>query len=240
MVKSLGFEATINSPDAAVAIDFYDARGVLLIAFGGLAGKLGMPVFEFFHLTSKIERVNKIFLRDRHRLWYHAGLSGIGKDVDSIASFLRQYTEDPSTHRVITFGNSGGGYAAMLFGQMLQVNEVHAFSPKTFIDPLMRIQALDLSSWRDPRQPMALWLFHRRQRQYFDLKKWLVDHPAPRTQFHVYYSGKHRVDRLHAARMEAVNNVCLHSYPTEGHDLVRQLKQTGELSRIVERSIGDD
>jgi hypothetical protein len=198
---------------------FDPARRVLLLAFGGLAGKLGLPVFEFFHLTSRFEQTNTIFLRDSRKLWYHAGLPGIGGDVESIAAFLQRYTEHPSTQRVITFGNSGGGYAAMLFGQMLQVNEVHAFSPKTSIEPLVRLRFLDIPTWRNFTQPLLLWLFHRGQRQYFDLKKRLIEHPSTGTQFHIYYSSDNRIDRRNATRMVSQRNVCLHPYPAAGHDL---------------------
>ncbi len=237
MVEYGRFNSSINSSEVSVAVDFDRSRSVLLIAFGGLAGKLGMPVFEFFNLTSALDKVNKIYLRDQRGLWYHAGLAGIGEDVQAIGAFLRPFAVDRCTERVIMLGNSGGGYAAMLFGHMLEAHEVHAFSPKTFIDPIKRIAALDIPRWRRYRNMLALLQSHRWRRQYFDLRKRLRDLPAGATQFHLYYASGHRVDRLHAERMKSLNGVHLHPYPIHGHYLIRQLKESGELIQIIERAI---
>lgn len=237
MAPPSSFESNIASPDAPIAVDFESTRPTLLIAFGGLAGKLGMPAFEFFNLTSRLREINKIFLRDTQRLWYQVGLPGVGGDPHAIASYLQQYTRHPSTRRVIAIGNSGGGYAALLFGHMLAADDVHAFSPKTFLNPIWRIAALDVPSWRNFLQMTRLWSFARRYPEFLDLRERLSAAPAQNTQFHIYYSSKHRPDRLQAVRMNQVPGVRLHPFVTRGHDLIRQLKQSGELSRILERAI---
>lgn len=232
MIKSAEFESNIQNRATPIAINFNGSRQVLLMVFGGLFGQFGIPMFEFHNLTSGLENVNTIYLRDVNKLWYHRGLPNIGGNVESIASFLGQYTTHECTRRTVIFGNSGGGYAAILFGHMLQVDEVHAFSPKTFIDPIRRVISGDTRPWRQMR---ALWVFG--QKRYFDLKPILLASPKGKTHFHIYYSTDDKIDRLHATRLESISGVHLHPYAYGQHDLVRLLKKSGELSQIIEQSI---
>lgn len=231
----MDFESNLKDPTAPIAIDFDPGRNVLLLAFGGLAGQLGMPMFEFNKLTSGLKQVNKIYLRDIHEVWYHRGLPGIGNDIGGIARLLRQYSAHQSTRRTVVFGNSGGGYAALLFGHLLQADEVHAFSPKTFVDPVKRLLLRDIPAGSQRRT--LWWLFRHGQREYFDLRKMLLADPEGRRNVHIHYSANHRIDGFHASRVESLAGVHTHSYQHDQHNLIRQLRESGELSGILARSL---
>jgi acetyl esterase/lipase len=45
---------------------------------------------------------------------------------------------DAGVERTVTVGSSAGGYAALLFGHLLEVDEVLAFASQTFLDPALR------------------------------------------------------------------------------------------------------
>jgi hypothetical protein len=229
------FDTSINDTSAPIAVDFKSDRHVLLLAFGGLAGGLGFPMFEFSRLTSGLENTNRIFLRDPRNAWYHQGLPGISDSVDGVVSFLKQYTGHGSTQRSIAVGNSGGGYAAMLFGHLLGVDAVHAFSPKTFIDPFSRMKIRDFP----PRFEWNNWLrlLSRGERRYFDLKRVLQKAAPPNRAIHVYYAAHHRIDRLHATRIESLPGVRAYPHPGKEHALIKDLKRSGELARIIERAV---
>jgi pimeloyl-ACP methyl ester carboxylesterase len=235
-VKGLGmdFESSLKDSTATIAIDFSAHRSILLLAFGGFANQLGIPAFEFNRITGSFEQINRIFLRDKHQMWYHSGLPGVGNDIDGIANFLRQYRSHPSTRLTIVLGNSGGGYAALLFGHLLQVDQVHAFAPKTFIHPLQRLIQHD-TPHAHPEKLLRLLL--RGQRKYFDLKRVFLAAPNPKTRYHIYYSAADRIDKLHAARLQSISGIDLHDYPHGQHDLIKTLKQSGQLSEIIAQAI---
>jgi hypothetical protein len=229
------FEQNINSPTAPLAIDFDPGRAVLLICFSGLRGKLGFPVFEFNKITSKLQDVNKIYLRDQHRIWYHRGVNGIGDNIGSVVTFLRDYTLHPSTKRVVVLGNSGGAYAALLFGYLLSADEVHAFSPKTVLDPLKRLWMQDFPRVEPAR---ILWqLFWRGQREYFDLRDVFSKSTRRQGNFHIYYSANYLIDDLHAHRMGPLAGIHLHGYEYDDHNLIKILRQSGELVQIIEKAL---
>ena len=101
----MAFQTGLTKKSVPIIIKFDPQQQVLLLLFGGLAQKIGIPFFEFNKITSGLNRVNKIFLRDKYRFWYHRGLPRVGRDIDAVASFLQQYTAHPSTHKIIAVGN---------------------------------------------------------------------------------------------------------------------------------------
>lgn len=223
------FDTSLIDELDPLAADFHPGRADLLIAFGGLARRIGIPMFEFNRITSHLEHWNKIYLRDQHALWYHAGLRGLGNNIDEITAGLRYYRHHPATRRVVTIGNSGGGYAALLFGSLLGADEVHAFSPKTSLHPLRRL----LSGEDRHLRHNFLRLFLRGQRKYLDLLPVLARTEA-RTIYHIYYSENHPVDRQQALYLSTLPNVCLHPYPYNDHSLIKRLKTSGELRKILD------
>lgn len=234
-IKIMDFQSSLKDPAIPIAIDFDSKKNVLLLAFGGMIDQIGFPMFEFDKITRGMEKANKIYLRDEHRLWYHHGLPNLGENIDEIAVFLRQYTTHPSTQRIVVFGNSGGGYAALLFGHILKVDEVHAFGPRTFINPIKRLLHFD----RVVRKRLfsMFRLFFRGQRKLFDLKKVFLSSPESKVNYHVYYPTNHRIDKIHATRMKSIPGFHLHPYQHNKHNLIRMLKQSGELKEIIEQSI---
>ena len=213
------------------AVEFEERRNVLLIAFSGFENNLA--IFEFTGITSGLSTINRIFLRDREQLWYHRGVPDAQGNIRALVSFLQPYTAHPCTRRTVMFGNSGGGYAALLFGHLLGADEVYAFVPKTFLNPVRRLAHLDTMP---SKRRKFIEITLRGQRKYFDLKP-ILSASNHKTQFHIYYSADARVDRLHAERMRAVPGVVLHCYPSGAHDLVHHLKKSGELRGIVERAV---
>ena len=90
-----------------------------MVAFGGMGGTFGMPHFEFSNLTSGFS-VNKIYIRDLYRMWYHGGLPGITDHIEGIAHYLARQIQLRDIKKTIMVGNSMGGYAALLLGWMLE------------------------------------------------------------------------------------------------------------------------
>lgn len=222
------FESALHDPSRGVATDLSPAADALLVAFGGLHGAMGIAPFEFFRLASGIG-TKKVFVRDLDRAWYHRGVRGLGSSIDEVANGLAEVLAAAGAHRVVAVGNSAGGYAALLFGRLLGLDEVHAFSPQTFLGPRDRIRHLEYR-WR--RELRVL----RRQvpdRRYLDLRGVLDRPEAAAKPAHVHYCHTSRLDRIHAERVSALPGVVLHPYDVAGHALVNTLRDTGELERIL-------
>ena len=217
---------------APIAPYFASANDRLVVAFGGMALRREMPIFEFFATTSPLD-LNKIFIRDLRRTWYHRGLPGICENIDGIAEYLRDLIGMREFRQITFVGSSTGGYAAILFGLLLNATSVIAFVPKTFLNPWQRLRHGDVKTWR---QMCRLLMARSAQRKYFDLRSVLESRKSA-TEFHVHFCADSRLDVLHAEHLRGCANVFLHHHREGGHRLVRKLRDSGELKRILVASL---
>jgi len=228
------FLKVVQDNASPIAIDVDRSSTSVLIAFGGIKGSFGMPPFEFFNLTADIG-TSRIFIRDMEQAWYHFGLQGHSRDIAGTAELLRNEVNRLAPGRVIMCGNSMGGYAAILFGHLLEVDEVHAFCPQTFIGRFRRL------IFRDKRWPEQMRRLHSSggtQRDYIDLRRLLLSRPGNKPIIHIHFSMTNRLDKRHALRMENLNSVILHAYAEKmGHRLVRSLRDSGRLREIITRAL---
>ncbi len=84
-----------------------------------------MPPFEFYKASGIINE-NKIFFKDFYQRWYHAGLAGISKDIDSTALYIENAINEIDPEKTYFVGNSMCGYAAILFHALLGKGEREA------------------------------------------------------------------------------------------------------------------
>jgi hypothetical protein len=211
--------------------DFREDSETMLIAFGGIAGELGIPAFEFFKSTD-IFAVKKIYFRDLNQAWYHQGIAGIANNIDEIANFLINQISKQNVKYTVIAGNSMGGYAALLFGWLINATRVLAFSPQTFITTALRLY------YRDFRWSKQIKKAHQvNQKQYFDLKKLFLTCHDRNTIFNIYYPAKDYLDRTHASRMKNIQNIRLFPYEYRTHSLVKELKIRGDLDKILHQNL---
>lgn len=226
------FEQALSGDAQPVAADFSSPSKTLLVAFGGIAKGLGVPPFEFFRMAEKLQ-TKRMFVRDIDQAWYQRGLSGVSHDILSTADYLRRVIEPLRVARTVFVGNSMGGYAAMLFGSLLNVHEVHAFSPQTYLGFWQRLLTLD-RRWR--QQIRSIQRDRQVKKSYFDLKNILADSPR-RTVMHVHFADQHRLDSIHGHRLANLPSVVLHPYPHRGHNLIKRLRKDGTLQSILDDAL---
>jgi hypothetical protein len=192
----------------------------LIIAFGGHAGRLGIPPFEFFNILAPVQ-VKTAFVRDHSQAWYHRGVTGIGNGIEPVAEHLRELAgraDEP-----VMIGASAGGYAALLFGALTGC-EAHAFVPQTSIDPEHLRQSGDFR-WTAQSEALGDDLDPR----YADLRPLLERCQTP---CHVYH-GSEALDVMHAERLAALPQVTLHSFDLARHNILHPLRDTGWLQRFL-------
>lgn len=224
----------IIEANKSIAYNLTPEGTTLILAFAGLAGRMGIPLYEFQNILSTIN-AKQIFLRDNQKYWFHKGIPEAQGGIKGIKTFLEKIIKNISVTRLISIGNSGGGYSAILFGNLLSADEVHAFSPRTFLNPIKRLLTRDRIFKRHYKKV----IFNRvMQKEYFDLKKVLLKNQG-NTKYHLYYSQFNRLDRIHCERMIKVPNVILHPYQYDKHDLAKYLKDKGEL-KIIMKKISDN
>jgi hypothetical protein len=77
-------------------------------------------------MGNKLPNAHKhIFIRDIKKQWYLNGINDKLNHPLKVLEFLRNETKG---YRVITIGSSAGGYAALLFGNLLTCERVYAFN----------------------------------------------------------------------------------------------------------------
>ncbi len=211
-----------------------DSR-TLLIAFGGLRGRIDVPQFEFLGLTGDFP-IKRLYVRDLYQAWYQRGAPRTGaRNLEDLARALGETIGAYDVDRIVTIGNSAGGYAALAFGTLLGADTVLAFAPQTVIDPVA-MEAMDDRRWVDKLSALA-------DRGVLD-PAWTdlaVALPAARrrgTRYQIYFDDSHRVDRLHAEHLRDVEGVRLYRFGKGGHYLVNRMRASGALERVVRDAVG--
>lgn len=105
-----------------------------------------------------------IFLRDIKKQWY---LSGINNHINSPDKILKFLLKETTNYKIITIGSSAGGYAAVLFGQLLAAEKTYCFNGQFELLSLLEdsTEAINPLIFRHQTDP---FLF-----QYYDLIKFI-------------------------------------------------------------------
>jgi len=221
----------VFKPDQSIYKVIDITNPTLLICCGGINGGMGIPPFEFLRLTQDIN-INKIYIRDLNQSWYHKGLSDAGTSIEDIAIYLKNEIIGNNIKKVLITGNSAGGYAALLLGFLLEVEEVIAFAPQTFLNNFNRIIYLD-NRWRKQISQLSKCKIPK---EYLDLSI-LFEQKQLHTIFHIFFDKNVRLDRLHAQHLQKHKSIRMHEYVNGGHGLVQYLRDTGELKNILNNAI---
>lgn len=218
-----------NKDESAEILFQKDGHKNLLVSLGGIKMGLGMPVFEFYNALKGIE-CDKIFIKDINQSWYHQGINDAYSDINQLAAYLKDLIEKNEYKKVCFIGNSMGGYAALLLGSVLNIPNVIAFSPQTFIDRKNRFLFND-KRWK--KELRGVYVYPKREKAFFDLKKYFNNSNFSYDgEMNIYYSPADKLDKIHAERLHKLSFVKLHSFPKGGHGLVKDLKNSGELNKI--------
>ncbi|MDP3679581.1 MAG: hypothetical protein Q8R22_01955 [Flavobacterium sp.] len=76
-----------------------------------------------------------IFIRDIRKQWY---IGGINTALDTPLKMIDFLKTETHGYKVYTLGSSAGGYAAILFGSMLQASRVYAFNAQLNLQVTMK------------------------------------------------------------------------------------------------------
>ena len=208
------------NPEIGCLVDRVRPGAPLVISFGFVDWKQ-LPNFDFFGRMKKFETranlpLNRLLVRDIQSQWYHRGVPGLGAHVDEVAESLRGLVRSIRPGPVWTIGQSMGGYAAILFGMLLEAERIVAFGPLSHLDPDEATCYGDRRFLRVMKELAA----DRPRTGYYDLAELGLGLDY-RGALHVVF-GSHpgvedgvsgNLDATHALRLSRIPNATLHPYP---------------------------
>lgn len=219
----------MKSTEHSVLYDFDVDSDVLMINFAGVGIGLGVPYFEFSRMLDE-HKVKKIFVRDHAKSWYHAGLKDVGDNIDQCIEPLKKLIAESGAKYVVTMGNSMGAYAAILYGVLLDADEVLAFAPTTFANLSLQIRHWDMRKHYTYMRKSPV-----KMKKYFNLAN-VPGIENPRIQ--IFFDTDYRNDRVHAENLgKRFDNVMLRRYHGGKHSVIKLIKKSGDLTRILSETI---
>jgi hypothetical protein len=219
----------VTSDRAVLQFGMRSSSRTMLIAFGGIDSRLGIPPFEFLTFAEAL-RAKRVFVRDVRQAWYHRGLAGHGDCIASVAAALRELAARRRVERLVCCGNSAGGYAALLFGTLLRADVVLAFAPQTTLDP---DELGRMGDHRWDEQIGALVSAGQLDPCWTDLRAALPLAQSVRTRYRVFFDHTHTADRRHAERLIGLPGLQLYRFGAGGHALVRELRECQALGHVL-------
>ena len=225
------FAEQLADPTRSYVVDDL-GTDVAMVAFGGIAGGLMIPPFEFFGAAEGFA-VTKVFVRDTQQVWYAQGAAGLGTDLPTVALGLKELLEQLDVEPAV-FGVSAGGFAAIAASLVAGFAECHAFAPQ-----------LSLRRWDRMRIGDHRWRSNIRAARRSSRRGWMDSVVDPlrnngTTDVRIHAATGHRLDlghvRLLGSPPPARVTIALHE--SSDHSFVRGLRDSGELSSIVGAALG--
>lgn len=234
----------VETTEACWLMDRIIPGAPLLLSFGFVSWD-SPPRFDFFGRSKKLEALtqqplNRILLRDPLNAWYQRGVPGLGQTVDDVALGLRSLIAQAAPSKVITIGQSMGAYAAILFGQLLGVEQILAFGPLSFLDSARAKQIgdrrwLSVMEALEADPPPIL---------YSDLVT-LCQLYQGSADLRIIYGQKsdpgldspENLDEYHAQRLGALPHCRLYPYPESEHAIVKYLIDTEQIDGLLQAAI---
>jgi hypothetical protein len=220
----------LDYPEELKPISFLPGsrQDVLFLSFGGVKMGTGIPPAEF-HASLSGRDVPGYFIKDFRQCWYQEGLLGLSSDIAGTEAVLRALIARHAPKHVVTLGVSAGGYAAILFGALLGVDRVVAFSPQTNVDE----QVVRLYSGFDTPPPNQFL----REGDRSSLKR-VLRAQASLPEIRIYFGADHELDSSTAEGLKDFPGVILEPLTgVDTHSAIGALKRSGGLPAVLERLV---
>lgn len=219
--------------DQDIFFEVSDASKPVIIAFAGLAQQLSEPVFEFKNFFHKHFDCNFVFCKDVSLSWYFTGIRNYSSRIDDTVEKLKTFINEHRFKKVITLGTSAGGFAALLFGNLIGADEIISFCPQTFIDH-ENIKHYGENRWLENMLKVESKACPN-ELKYLDLSNL----PQPKARRVTVLLGMlEEKDYAHAERIKKWANVNVVEIPNANHyNMMKVLRNTGKLLKILQEHI---
>jgi hypothetical protein len=218
--------------------DYYmedNGGDTLLVTFAGMGLKQSIPTFIFYNFLKSYTNIDKLFLRDINCGYYITGIRNSTTCFKDTIEIYRELISRKKYKRIVGLGCSAGGYAAILYGQLLGFNKVLAFNPQTVLTE--RKEDLIGDVYNAPKICKWLRTLHPEDEEYqkaLDLKNF-----CPFTcpiDIHYSVNGNKGADKKHAIYLESPNCTLI-EHPGNDHMIALILRDKGKLKEIIDENI---
>lgn len=216
-------------------INIGDKDKPLFIIFGGIYHNIGMPVFEFKNfLSSKYGNVNYLLIRDLHQIWYFKGIAGLSNNLEENVVEIKKIIDSIEHTTTHVMGNSMGGTASVLYGVLLNVDFIDAFSIQSFLDESTRKKYND-NRWVDYVDKLHEDFKHYKYINFKSIEKKHFD-----GKMNIYCAEKEKLDKIH---IDYFNHDCDYTVikvsNANHNNIIKVMKESGELIEIFDKKINE-
>lgn len=107
---------------------------ILLVSFAGFGVKESVPTFIFKNFLKSYNNIDKLFLRDVKCHYYLTGLKNNTTDIHDTIRFIKNIIKNKKYKKIFAIGCSSGGFAAILYGNLLKFDKIIAFAPQVVLN----------------------------------------------------------------------------------------------------------
>ena len=206
--------------DRPFYIQDFVSSDYLVIAFSGYGQN-----FEWFGNMRKYDtylKFSKFWLRDLAKAYWHGKLPGIECGVIPLSEFIKEKIKESKAKKVMTIGLSMGGYAAILFGCLCNVDLVLSFSGQTHLPSYRREKYKLYERWQGieiDENNVDLKILFRNYNQ------------NNKTQYKLFYGRTYKPDRKYAERLKNERGVELIPVSSNRHNSVSAAKSQGYIDK---------
>lgn len=183
--------------------------------------------YEWFKTIKKFENIksfNKLWIRDLASAYWHGEYPGLGIGPFILRDFIKQKIKESKAEKVITLGFSMGGYGAIMFGCLCNVDLVMVFSSQTWIPEARRKRYNLYKKWE------GLQI----NEEYTDLKNIFIKYNENnKTEYNLFYGKNAGSDRKFAYHLQEEKGVILNPVETGKHNSVKIAFSTGIPRKII-------
>jgi pimeloyl-ACP methyl ester carboxylesterase len=210
----------ITDDDALRIVALEGDSDTALVSFSGIGQGLGTLPKEEFGKTLRGTRHAQFFVVDKRCTWYTATRTDI---VRQLSPLLRRF------RKVVTMGNSMGGYGALLFASRLpNCASAIAFVPQFSMDP--RVVPKE-KRWRRFSERIVDWP-----------EKHLLHGMLDSLALHIFFGARERRDAPHIElfKQHATSQTFIYVLRGAAHDPARRLRDEGLLAATLDAIVVDD
>jgi hypothetical protein len=203
-----------------------------IVVFCDFRHRFNMLLNTFYHVWLEPLPANFVILRDWERLLYLLGVTSMGSLKKTVAK-LKIILEDLGTKKIITTGNSGGGFGALHYAILLNARSCISFAPAVDVADLVT------STRKRTRTRLTTRLANLRDDgriEWPDMPELYRQNPEVKAE--IFFAEGNEFDRNHAETLKGIPNVKLTMLDgADAHGVLRQLAIDGRLESVFEEAM---